>query len=68
MKTLIIALSAACAVVAAYFGIRYFTRRDFGFTPVRKYVTNLAENLLNTDVTATREVGTPPETTTEQAV
>ena len=28
MKTLIVTLSAACAVIAGYFGIRYFTRRD----------------------------------------
>jgi hypothetical protein len=45
MKTLIITLSAACAVIAGYFSIRYFTRRDLGFTPARKYVRNLAENL-----------------------
>jgi hypothetical protein len=42
MKTLIITLSAACAAVAAYFGVRYFTRRDLGYTPARKYVRNLA--------------------------
>ncbi len=36
MKTLIIVLSAACAVVAGYFGVRHFTRRDLGFTPARK--------------------------------
>ena len=67
MKTLIITLSAACAVVAGYFGVRYFTRRDLGFTPARKYVRNLAENLLHTELTAAREAGTTPETTTEQA-
>jgi hypothetical protein len=67
MKTLIIILSAACAVVAYYFGLRYFTGRDLGFTPARKYVRNLAENLLHTELTAAREAGTTPETTTEQA-
>ena len=55
MKTLIIVLSAACAVVAGYFGVRYFTRRDLGFTPARKYVRSLAENLLHTKLTAARE-------------
>jgi hypothetical protein len=55
MKTLTIALTAACAVIASYFGIRYFTRKDLGFTPVRKYVRNLAENLLHIEVTHARE-------------
>ena len=67
MKTLIIALAAACAVVGYYFGLRYFTGRDLGFTPARKYVRNLAENLLHTEVTAAREAGATPEATTEQA-
>jgi hypothetical protein len=67
MKTLIITLSAACAVVAGYFGVRYFTRRDLGFTPARKYVRSLAENLLHTELTAAREAGAAPNTPTEQA-
>jgi hypothetical protein len=68
MKILIITLSAACAVVAGYFGIRYFTRRDLGFTPARKYVRNQMDNLLHTENTSAREAGTTPKTTTEQAV
>ena len=67
MKTLIIVLSAACAVVAGYFGVRHFTRRDLGFTPARKYVRNLAANLLHTEFIAAREAGTTPQATTEQA-
>jgi hypothetical protein len=67
MKTLIIAVSAACAVVAGYFGVRYFTRKDLGFTPVRKYVRNLAETLLHTELTAAREAGATPASTTEQS-
>ena len=55
MKSLIMTLSAACAVVAGYFGGRYFTRRDLGFTPASKYVRRLAENLLHTELTAARE-------------
>jgi hypothetical protein len=55
MKTLIVILSAACAVVAGYFGVRYFTRRDLGFTPARKYVRNLAKHLLHTELTAGRD-------------
>ena len=66
MKTLIITLSAACAVVAGYFGVRCFTRRDLGFTPARKYVRNLAKNLLHTEIIAAREAGTTPASTTEQ--
>jgi hypothetical protein len=65
MKTLVIALSAACAVLAGYFGIRYFTRRDLGFTPAKKHVKNLAKNLLHTELAAAREAGTTPNTTTE---
>jgi hypothetical protein len=66
MKTLIIILSAACAVVAYYFGLRYFTGQDLGFTPAKKYVRDLAKNLLHTEVTAAREAGTTPASTTEQ--
>ena len=67
MKTLIITLSAACAVGAGYFGVRYFTRRDLGFTPARKYVRNLAKNLLHTELTAAREAGSTANATTEPA-
>ena len=66
MKTLIITLSAACAVIAGYLGVRYFTRQDLGFTPGREYVKNLAENLRH-KLTAAQEAGTAPETTTEHA-
>jgi hypothetical protein len=55
MKTLIITFSAACAVVAGYFGVRYFTHRDLGFTSARKYARSLAENLLHTELTAARD-------------
>ena len=67
MKTLIIVLSAACAVVAYYFGLRYFSGRDLGFTPARKYVQSLAKNLLHTELTAAREAGTTAQATTQQA-
>jgi hypothetical protein len=66
MKSLIVTLTGACAVVAAYFGLRYFTRKDLGFTPVRTYVRNLAENLRPIKLTTAREAGTTPKTTTEQ--
>jgi len=65
MKNLIIILSAACAVVAGYFGARYFTRRDLGLTSARKYVQSLAKNLLHTELTAAREAGATSATTTE---
>ena len=57
MKTLIIVLSVVCAVVAYYFGLRYFSGQDLGFTPAKKYARNLAANLLHTEVTAAREAG-----------
>jgi hypothetical protein len=66
MKTLIISLTAACAVIAGYFCVRFFTRRDLGFTPVTKYVRNVTENLLHTELAAAREAGTTPEPTTKQ--
>jgi len=68
MKTLIITLTAACAVVGGYFGIRYFTHKDFGFTPARKYVRNLAKKLLHTEVTAAQEADAIPQATSEPAV
>ena len=68
MKTLFITLSAACAVVATYFGVRYFTHRDIGFTLARKYVRNLTEKLLRSRPTAAGEAGKTPTTITEQAV
>ena len=67
MKNLIILLSAACAVVAYYFGLRYFSGADLGFTPAKKYVRNLAKNLLHTELTAAREAGTTAQATAEQA-
>jgi hypothetical protein len=66
MKTLVITFTAACAVVAGYFGFRYFTRKDLGFTPARKYVRSLAENLLHTELAAAREAGTTTASTAEQ--
>jgi hypothetical protein len=65
MKNLIIVLSAASALVAGYFGVRHFTRRDLGFTSARKYARNLAENLLHTELTAAREAGATSATTTD---
>jgi hypothetical protein len=64
MKTLFITLSAACAAVATYFGVRYFTRHDLGFTCARKYVRKLAENLRH-KLTAAREAATTPNTANE---
>ena len=67
MKTLIVTISVVCAAVAYYFGLRYFSGQDLGFTPAKKYVRNLAKNLLHTEITAAREAGATPKTTTEQA-
>jgi hypothetical protein len=35
MRTIIITVSVVCAVVAYYFGLRYFTGCDLGFTPAK---------------------------------
>jgi len=67
MKTLIVTISVVCAAVAYYFGLRYFSGQDLGFTPAKKYVRNLAKNLLHTEVTAAREAGATPKTATEQS-
>ena len=67
MKTLIITISVVCAVVAYYFGLRYFSGADLGFTPAKKYVRNLVKNLLHTELTAAREAGATSAATTEQA-
>ena len=63
MKTLIVTLTAGCAVIAGYFGFRHFAFRGLGFTPVRKYVRNLAENLLHTELTATHKARATLKTT-----
>ena len=68
MKTLIITISTACAAVAAYFGVRYITRRDLGFTGARKYVRNLTQKVLRSKTTAAGDAGTTPTTITEQSV
>ena len=65
MKSIVITLSAACVVVAGYFGVRHVTHRDLGFTSARKYVRSLLETLLHTEVAAAREAGAAPATTTE---
>ena len=67
MKTLIVTLTAACAVIAGYFGNRCFTRKDLGFTPVRTYVRNFATNLRHIKLTAARAVGTTSKTTEHTA-
>ena len=67
MKTLIMTLTAACAVVAGYFGARYFTRQDLGFTLARKFVRNFAENLLHAEFTTAGEAATPGSGTDGQA-
>jgi len=68
MKTLIIILSAACAVIAYYFCLRFFTGLDLGFTPARKYVRNLAKKLLHTEITAAQEAGGVPQATCQPVV
>jgi hypothetical protein len=68
MKTTITVLAAGLAIVTGYFGARYFTRKDLGFTPAKRHVRSLAQNLLHTEVAAAREAGIAPEATTEQAV
>jgi hypothetical protein len=68
MKTLMIIFAAACAAVAYYFGLRYFTGLDLGFSPARKYVRNLGNKLLHTEVTAAQEAGAIPQATSQLVV
>jgi len=65
MKTIIAVLAVGLAVIAGYFGVRYFTHRDLGFTPARKYIRNLAKTLLHAKVTAASEAGAAPVATAE---
>jgi hypothetical protein len=65
MKTTLAVLSVLCAAIAYYFGLRYFTGRDLGFTPAKQYVRNFLRTLLHTEVTAAHEAGATPATTAE---
>ena len=60
MKTSIAVLAAAFAVIAGYFGARYFTHKDLGFTPIRTYVRGMAKKLLHTEIMAAQEAGATP--------
>ncbi len=60
MKYTIAALLALAAAIAGYFGIRRLTRKDLGFTPVKRYVTKLAKTLIHTEATAAQEAGATP--------
>ena len=57
MKYTIAVLLAVVAAVAGYFGIRRLTRKDLGFTPVKRYATKAAKTLIHTEATAAQEVG-----------
>ena len=52
MKYTIAVVLAVVAAVAGYFGIRRLTRKDLGFTPVKRYASKLAKTLLHTEATA----------------
>jgi hypothetical protein len=60
MKYTIAALLAAVVAIAGYFGIRHLTRKDLGFTPVKRYATKLAKTLTHTEATAAQEAGVSP--------
>jgi hypothetical protein len=57
MKYTIAILLTVLAAVAGYFGLRYLTHKDLGFTPVKRYATKLAKILLHTEATAAQEAG-----------
>ena len=57
MKYTIAAVLAVVPAVAGYFGIRRLTRKDLGFTPVKRDATKLAKTLLHTETTAAQEAG-----------
>ena len=60
MKYTIAVVLAVAAAVAGYFGIRRLTRKDLGFTPVKRYASKLAKTLLHTEATAAQEAGGTP--------
>jgi hypothetical protein len=60
MKYTIAALLAVVVAIAGYFGIRHLTRKDLGFTPVKRYATKLANTLTHTEATAAQEAGVSP--------
>lgn len=60
MKYTIAVVLAVVAVVAGYFSIRRLTRKDLGFTPLKRYASKLAQTLLHTEATAAQEAGAAP--------
>ena len=60
MKYTIAALLAVVVAIAGYFGIRRLTRKDLGFTPVKRYASKLASTLTHTEATAAQEAGVSP--------
>ena len=60
MKYTIAVLLTVTAAVAGYFGIRRLTRKDLGFTPVKRYASKLANTLIHTEATAAQEAGATP--------
>ena len=60
MKYAIAVLLTVTTAVASYFGIRHLMHKDLGFTPVKRYASKLASNLLHTEATAAQEVGVSP--------
>ena len=45
MKYAIAVVLTVVAAIAGYFGIRHLTRKDLGFTQVKRYATKLANTL-----------------------
>jgi len=60
MRYTIAAFLSIVAAVAVYFGIRHLTRKDLGFTLVKRYASKLAKTLLHTEATAAQEAGATP--------
>ena len=60
MKYTTAALLAVVIAIAGYFGIRRLTRKDLGFTPVKRYASKLASTLTHTEATAAQEAGVSP--------
>jgi hypothetical protein len=60
MKYAIAVVLTVVAAIAGYFGIRHLTRKDLGFTQVKRYATKLANTLLHTEATAAQEAGVSP--------
>jgi len=57
MKYTIAVVFAVAAALAGYLGARRLMHKDLGFTPLKRYASELAKTLIHTEATAAQEAG-----------